>query len=436
MYKKLHLRLTLFCTFICGLILVVLSLFCLSFSEAESEKSHFADFQINISMLKNHLENQTVLSHNWLAQITADTRFEMDIRDNGSRLVFENLNPLSIHEDLFEAARQTAREQYMVLEEAVSPNSLLPIHAEFKLSQEGQNYFASVLIIPKNSGSLNVAVLCPLTDLYQTLRFRRILFLSADLAGILLLALFFWFFTWYMIQPLIINNQKQAEFIASASHELRSPLAVIISSLSAMTHASVKDRERFSETIRLEGKRMSRLIDDMLTLSGTGSSLFSVHKTPVEMDTLLLSVYEKFEPLALKKSISLTIALPDELVAPCLCDRERMEQVLSILLDNALSYTPSQGKIALSLQTVSDKLIFRVADNGPGIPDSEKEAVFDRFYRCDKSHKDKAHFGLGLCIAREIIHMHKGSIRVEDTPGGGAAFVVTLRCRNESRHEL
>ena len=77
-----------------------------------------------------------------------------------------------------------------------------------------------------------------------------------------------------------------------------------------------------------------------------------------------------------------------------------------------------------------------MADNGPGIPDSEKEAVFDRFYRCDKSHKDKAHFGLGLCIAREIIHMHKGSIRVEDTPGGGAAFVVNLRCRNESRHEL
>ena len=426
MYRKLHLRLTMFCTFICGLILVIMSLFCLSFSETESRNSHFADFQINISMLKNHLESQTILSHNWLSQVTADTHFEIDIRDNGSGLIFEHLNPLSIDEDLFALARQMAREDHMVLEEAVSADSVLSTHAEFELTRNGQNYYAAVLIIPKNSGVLNVAVLYPLTGLYQTLRFRQILFLCADAGGILLLALFFWFFTWHMMQPLIISNRKQTEFIASASHELRSPLTVMLSSLSAMKHASDGDRERFSETIRLEGKRMSRLIDDMLTLSGADSSRFSIHKAPVEMDTLLLSVYEKFEPLARKKSISLHITLPEALIPPCCCDKERMEQVFSILLDNALSYTPPQGTIALSLETYSGKLIFRVADNGPGIPDTEKEAVFDRFYRCDKSHKDKAHFGLGLCIAKEIIHMHKGSIRVEDAAGGGAVFVVTL----------
>lgn len=178
----------------------------------------------------------------------------------------------------------------------------------------------------------------------------------------------------------------------------------------------------------LEGKRMSRLIDDMLTLSGTDSSHFTIHKTTVELDTLLLSAYEKFEPLAIKKCISLRITLPDQLIPPCSCDKERIEQVLSILLDNALSYTPSGGKICLSLQTSSDKLILRVADHGIGIPDSEKKAVFERFYRCDKSHKDKNHFGLGLCIAQEIIHMHRGKLWVEDTPGGGATFVVVL-CR-------
>lgn len=74
----------------------------------------------------------------------------------------------------------------------------------------------------------------------------------------------------------------------------------------------------------------------------------------------------------------------------------------------------------------SERLTFRIADNGAGIPDEEKEAVFDRFYRCDKSHKDKTHFGLGLCIAREIIQMHRGKLWIEDTPGGGATFVVAL----------
>lgn len=114
------------------------------------------------------------------------------------------------------------------------------------------------------------------------------------------------------------------------------------------------------------------------------------------------------------------------MVSPCLCDKERIEQVLSILLDNAISYTPSEGRISLSLETTSDKYLLQVSDNGIGIPDTEKEAVFDRFYRCDKSHKDKSHFGLGLCIAQEIIYMHKGKLRVEDTPGGGATFVVVL----------
>ena len=121
---------------------------------------------------------------------------------------------------------------------------------------------------------------------------------------------------------------------------------------------------------------MSRLIDDMLTLSGTDSSHFTIQKTEVELDTLLLSVYEKFEPLAIEKGISLHISLPDARIPPCLCDQGRIEQVLSILLDNALSYTPSGGKIFLSLQSSSNQMILRVADTGIGISGSEKKAVF------------------------------------------------------------
>lgn len=146
-----------------------------------------------------------------------------------------------------------------------------------------------------------------------------------------------------------------------------------------------------------------------------------------KLDTLILSACEKFEPLALRKNISLDFALPDSLSAPYACDRERIEQVLWILLDNALSYTPENGRVCLTLTETSDWLCIRVEDNGPGIPDSEKEAIFDRFYRCDRSHKDKEHFGLGLSIAREIVRMHKGKIWAEDTPGGGASFVVLLK---------
>lgn len=426
MFKKLHIRLTIFCTFICSIILILMSLICLPFLEKESRESHFSDFQSNSNMLIRYLESQTMISRSWLVQFYTDTQLEIDIRDNGSKLVLQNLLPVSVDEDTFTQARQKAQEDFQITEDTFSANSVFSLHAEYEFSKDGQNYYASTALIPKNNGILNVAVVLPLKNLEQGIRQRRLLFASANIFGILLLGIFFWLFTWHMIKPLIISHQKQTEFIASASHELRSPLTVMLSSLSAMKHAAPEEAEHFSEMITLEGKRMSRLINDMLTLSGTDSSHFTIQKTDVELDTLLLSAYEKFEPLARKKEISLHISLPDALIPPCPCDQGRMEQVLSILIDNALSYTPSGGKISLSLQSSSNQLMLRVADTGMGISDSEKKAVFDRFYRCDKSHKDKNHFGLGLCIAQEIIHLHKGRLWVEDTPGGGATFVIVL----------
>jgi signal transduction histidine kinase len=426
MFQKLHVQLTLFCTLICGMILVLMSLICLSVSEKESRKRNFADFRINVNMLVNHLENQTVISYAWISQFCADTHFELDIRDNGSRLVFDALAPSSMDEAYFNQVRQKAKTDYGILEESVTADSILSTHEEFELTINGTAYYGAMVLIPKNKRALNIAVLYSMSGLHKRVLFQRLLFAGADIFGVLLLSVFFWFFTWRMIQPLAVSRQKQAEFVASASHELRSPLTVMLSCLSAMKQASPAEAAHFSETIEQEGKRMGRLIEDMLTLSGTDSSHFAIRKKPVELDTLLLSAYEKFEPLARKKCISLQIFLPEEMVRPCLCDKERMEQVFAILLDNAISYTPKEGCISLSLKNSSDKLTFRIADNGVGIPDTEKEAVFERFYRCDKSHKDKSHFGLGLCIAREIIQMHRGKLWIEDTPGGGATFVVEL----------
>lgn len=427
MFKRLHIRLTLLCTVVSSLILIFMSFACLSFQEAESRERYFSDFQVNVNMLINYLESQSVISHNWLSQFHTDTHFEMDILDNGNRLAFGNLKPLPSKEPIFALVRETARNEYLIYEESITPQSILSSHAEFEITFEDACYCAAVVMLPKNGGVLNIAILHSLEGLQKTISAQRLYFAFADIAGILLLAVFFWFFTWRMILPLIENRRKQTEFIASASHELRSPLTVMLSALSAMKQAAPPDAERFAHTISMEGKRMSRLIDDMLALSSADSSHFTMRKSGVELDTLLLSAYEKFEALAKEKNISLKIDLPDESIPPCQCDKERIEQVLSILLDNALSYTPSGGAIRLSMQAAADRFTLRVADNGIGIPDTEKKAVFDRFYRCDKSHKDKEHFGLGLCIAWEIVHMHKGKLWVEDTPGGGATFVMVLR---------
>ena len=101
MFRKLHIRLTLLCSVVSSLILIFMSFACLSFQEAEARERYFSDFQVNVNMLINYLESQTVISHNWLSQFHTDTHFEMDILDNGNRLAFGNLKPLPSKERVF-----------------------------------------------------------------------------------------------------------------------------------------------------------------------------------------------------------------------------------------------------------------------------------------------------------------------------------------------
>ena len=143
MFEKLHIWLTFLCTFASSAILIFMSLICLSFSESESKKSRFSDFQVNANQLFSHLGSQSILSREWLVQFRADTRFEMDIRDKGSKLIFENLSPLTLEEDIFNLARKQAREKYGILEESMPNNSVLSTHADFPLDWNGQDYYAT-----------------------------------------------------------------------------------------------------------------------------------------------------------------------------------------------------------------------------------------------------------------------------------------------------
>lgn len=103
-----------------------------------------------------------------------------------------------------------------------------------------------------------------------------------------------------------------------------------------------------------------------------------------------------------------------------------MEQLLAILVQNALDYTPQGGSVTLGADGAHGHIRLWVSDTGPGVPDAEKERVFERFYRADHSRSDKLHFGLGLAVARELAALHGGTLRVYDAPGSGACFVLTL----------
>ena len=201
----------------------------------------------------------------------------------------------------------------------------------------------------------------------------------------------------------VLKGQK--DFVAAASHELKSPLAVIMANAEAM------------ETIGGQEPRI---------LASSDADKWTVHRQKINIDTLLITLFEAYEPICKGKSIQLKLAL-EETEYPLLdTDQERLFQILSIFLDNAVSYSPENSSIEIQTRQTAKELTFLVADHGKGIAKADRPFIFDRFYRADKSHTDKSHFGLGLSIAEELAKMLAGKIGFEDTPGGGATFFLTL----------
>lgn len=224
----------------------------------------------------------------------------------------------------------------------------------------------------------------------------------------------------------VLKSQK--EFVASASHELKSPLAVIVANVEVIDSLSADSPsiQKSVKTMDNECMRMSKLIKDMLFLASSDAKTWTLNKSSIDVDTLLITLYESYEPLCIKNGISLKLEI-SELSYPVLyTDYERFFQILSIYMDNAIHYSNSNFYIQIQTTLTAKAITFYVVDHGPGISDEDKPFVFDRFYCSDKSHTDKSHFGLGLCIADELAQMLNAQVGLKDTNGGGATFFLTL----------
>lgn len=367
-------------------------------------------------------KTQSIISSDWILQAEKNYDISMDIRDNGNSLYLKKLQTDSLDETIFRKAEEISAASYAL--DLSNPGAVSKLTK--RIFFQMKDFYVSTALIPKSHGTVSMIILYSLDSVKHRILLQRLAFSGAAFLAILALSICSWFFTGRMITPLEKSRQEQTEFIAAASHELRSPLAVILSGISAMKKADPKEQGHFLSVIEKEGTRMSLLINDMLSLSNADNHSWKMHPIFCELDTLLLDTYEKYEPLMQDHHMKFFIELPEEEIPPCPCDPERISQVLGILLDNAISYVPENGKIILSLSQTKTHFLIRVKDNGPGIPDSAKTSVFRRFYRADSARNNRQHFGLGLCIAYEIISLHKGTISVLDTPGGGSTFQISL----------
>ncbi|TLM66626.1 MAG: HAMP domain-containing protein [Deltaproteobacteria bacterium] len=223
-------------------------------------------------------------------------------------------------------------------------------------------------------------------------------------------------------------ERVRRDFVANVSHELRTPVTVIRGYAETLAGGSTDPAivARFAAIIQSHAERLANLIGDLLTLSELEAKGSALTLRPHPLPELVGHCCQLLAPQAEEKAIALDCSLIPALAV--LADRQRLEQVLVNLLDNAVKYTPAGGRITVTAGEEGGLVRVQVRDTGPGIPLHEQARIFERFYRVDAGRsRDQGGTGLGLAIVKHIVQLHGGTVGVESTPGQGTCFTFTLR---------
>lgn len=377
-------------------------------------------FFVRFTAIAEKLQTEPSLRHSLLKEYEQENRMTFAATDSGLSLQY-NSGDAPARSELLEKIRALALSEGLDI-------TILPLTTQrrtspiFQFQYDGKSYFGAASVIPIQNSFRTLVAAQEVNDGWN---WRFGFYGIAYLISVLILSLVGIWLIDKALRPAMESRIRQTEFVAAASHELRSPLAVI--QANAATVADMPDHSlAAAEAISAECARMSRLISDMLLLASADAKNWPVTLAPLEPDTLLLNVYEAYLPVCAKRGFRLELDLPEEPLPKIEGDAERLSQVLGILLDNAMNYSEAaaQKSITLAAQVQRERLFVNVIDHGAGIPDEQKPHIFDRFYRGDRSRKTKQHFGLGLAIAKELILLHNGRITVSATPGGGSTFTI------------
>jgi len=226
-----------------------------------------------------------------------------------------------------------------------------------------------------------------------------------------------------------ISQKSQRDFVANVSHELKTPLTSVQGFAQALldgTAATAEARQQAASVIYDEAGRMHRMVLDLLDLARLDAGTADLKRSPVDLAALLLHIGEKFTPQARAARVAITVEAVN--LPPVTGDADRLAQVFTNLVDNALKYTPAGGQIRVRAAQSGPEVWVEVRDTGSGIPPEALSHIFDRFYQADtaRSGGKKHGAGLGLTIAREILQAHGGTISVRSAPGYGSEFTVRL----------
>lgn len=225
--------------------------------------------------------------------------------------------------------------------------------------------------------------------------------------------------------PIQNSWEKQQQFVSDASHELRTPLAVIQSKTDVLFQspsATIEEKAMDISTISKECRRLSKLVSNLLLLARSDSNQIEMDKKTFEMDKLLEEIVDPYKEIASYQEKEMILKVEHDI--SFMGDRERIHQLMVILLDNAMKYTNKGGHIQIECTQTNSSIRIRVKDDGIGVKDEDIPKLFDRFYQGDKARSASEGAGLGLSIANWIVEKHYGKISVESKWGESTCFDV------------
>ena len=245
-------------------------------------------------------------------------------------------------------------------------------------------------------------------------------------AALLVLFGLSWLLSGFVTRPVARTWQNQQQFLSDASHELKTPLTVILSSADLLKTSAQPEQRQYVDNISVESRRMKALVEDMLTLSRAESGRAAPF-APLDLSDLVTDAALRFEPVAFEAGHPLQYDIQNG--ASLSGDRQQLDQLLDILLDNAVKYAAEDAPIRLTLDISGKNAVLAVENPGDPIPPDKLPHLFDRFYRVDDARTGAGGFGLGLAIAQQIVHRHKGIITAA-SDARATRFTVTLPLRH------
>jgi len=358
-------------------------------------------------------------------------RWQLDLED----VPFLGSNMLPPYNDIVYARWYNPEGKLVQFFGATAPEQLI-VNPGFQTIKTSHNQWLRQVTLPVLQDNLLIGYLqvaSPMTSIRENLDQTRLSLTLGVPVALGLIGLTGWYLGGLAMKPIRRAYEQLQRFTADASHELRAPLAAVLSNAQVGLLSPV-DEDGSQQLHRLENiveitKSMSVLISNLLFLARHEGSLAPKVLKRIDLVSLLKPLVKEYNAQAVTQNLSLIAHLPEQPVM-LNADPELLQQAITNLLNNAFKYTQSGGTVQLQIFTQSHRVIIQVEDNGIGIPAADLPHIFERFYRVDAVRsRQTGGFGLGLSIAQQIVEAHKGRIAAKSNFGRGSTFQIELPLR-------